>query len=348
MELILSLALCGLLFYVLKQKKLIKELRRYSLIKGITEYTSETLNITKSIRDVNTLFLLELEEHLSDSTIFLCREESLNVLDSTIDDEAHERNLRKICDYVHPEEADFQDAFENGYIKSIEEKGGVALTYPTAEERHIKSAVCVPLKSTGQVMGYWLIEHTKRLQHSLDMKEISILARHLSMALAAGLNAYNDPLMQIAKRQYVEEYMNELIKDRTPFCTVFADIDHFKKVNDNYGHDVGDEVLKIVSSILKDSVRDKDLIGRYGGEEIIICMPEIDIENAAMRINEIRTKIAQLELSVPEKPPLYLTCSFGLSSTEEMDNINVPSLLKLADQRVYKAKEGGRNRVVIS
>lgn len=343
----MALALCGAMFFIWKKEKTIKELRRFRLIKDMTEFTSTNMNIHKSIKSVNALFLKELHAHLSDSTIFLQVDENkLSVLDSTIDNEPLERKLRDIASYVHPDGADFTQAFEEGAIQVIEEKNGVSLLYPTAEERNIKSAVLVPLYTLGQCSGYWLIEHHDKLMKKVDFKEIAIIGRHLAMVLFSGLNFFNDPLMQIAKRPFVEEYMEDLMQDERQFCTVFADVDHFKRVNDTYGHEVGDEVLKIIAKVLKMNVRDKDLTGRYGGEEIIICMPDITLEDAVYRLNKIRTQIASLELNIKDKPPLTLTCSFGVVCTTEMEKSDVKTLIAKADERVYAAKKSGRNRVI--
>ena len=343
----MALAICGAMFFIWKKDKTIAELRRFRLIKDMTEFTSTNMNIHKSIKSVNTLFLKELHAHLSDSTIFLqVDENSLSILDSTIDDETLERKLREIITYAHPDGADFHQAFEEGAIQMIEERGGVSLIYPTAEERNIKSAVLVPLYALGQCSGYWLIEHHDKLMKKLDMKEVAIIGRHLAMVLYSGLNFFNDPLMQIAKRPFVEEYMEDLRCEGRQFCTVFADIDHFKRVNDTYGHEVGDEVLKIIAKVLKMNVRDKDLIGRYGGEEIIICMPDIELEDAVHRLNKIRTQIACLELNIQDKPPLTLTCSFGVVCSTELEHGDTKALIGKADERVYAAKHSGRNQVI--
>ncbi len=347
MNMLLSFALCGALFYIFKQTRQIKELKRYRIIKLLSEYTSQNMNIMKAMQDVNTVLLRELHEHLSDSTLFLSAGEGkLTVLDSTIDNEKFERELRDISSYSHPEGADFAPAFNDGAIRCIEEKNGLALIYPTAEQRGIESAVLTPLITNGEVIGYWLIEHRSRLVDMLDLKEIAALGRHLGLVLSSGLNTYYDPLMQIAKRQFVIERIEDLTRKKKDCCVVFADIDHFKSVNDRYGHDIGDEVLKLIAQVLKSSIRDKDIVGRYGGEEILLCMPEISMEQAVHRLNEIRTDIDRMVLHIDDGPPLSVTCSFGVAFSGEMAAPSADGLIKIADNRVYKAKKGGRNQVV--
>ena len=119
---------------------------------------------------------------------------------------------------------------------------------------------------------------------------------------------------------------------------VIGDIDYFKKVNDTYGHLIGDKVLEEIGLLLKNSFRDSDVVGRYGGEEFVIFLKDINLDKAYQKIEDIRIKIENTlftELKIP------LTMSFGLSL---IDDIN--ESLKNADKALYYAKENGRNKVI--
>lgn len=122
---------------------------------------------------------------------------------------------------------------------------------------------------------------------------------------------------------------------------ILFDTDYFKKVNDTYGHLVGDEVLKIVSEVVENSLREGDTACRWGGEEIAVLLLGANEKDAIAKANEIREEISKLKFSVPE---LSITISAGVASSEK--DINLLGLIERADQALYKAKETGRNKVV--
>lgn len=124
---------------------------------------------------------------------------------------------------------------------------------------------------------------------------------------------------------------------------ILIDLDHFKDVNDTLGHPAGDEVLRRVAAVLTESVRDTDTAARYGGEELVVLMQGADAQVAARHAEEIRAKLEQLKFD--DYPELKVTASFGVASSEESDN--GATLVEYVDQALYKAKEGGRNRVEV-
>ena len=125
-----------------------------------------------------------------------------------------------------------------------------------------------------------------------------------------------------------------------PLSCVMVDVDHFKSVNDNHGHAVGDEVLKKVSAALREAVRETDFVGRYGGEEFCILLPHIDIEEATQSAERIRKMIQALEF-----PKLSVTVSLGASSVS-LGAEDPQALMEQADKCLYVAKRNGRNQVV--
>jgi two-component system cell cycle response regulator len=122
------------------------------------------------------------------------------------------------------------------------------------------------------------------------------------------------------------------------------DIDHFKKVNDTYGHDVGDEVLKAFAARVKRVVRGADLMCRYGGEEFVIVMPETRIAIAKKIAERVRAAVANAPFPIQKgASTLPVTVSIGVA--ESQGALNAEALFKLADQALYQSKSSGRNRV---
>ncbi len=163
------------------------------------------------------------------------------------------------------------------------------------------------------------------------------------------LLATTDPLTGAANRRTLLEALAEQLKhsnpENAPLSCIMIDIDHFKKVNDNYGHAVGDEVIKATAQVLQGLCRDVDILGRYGGEEFVWVLPGIDATASAQIANRARIAINELarreQLPVPE-----LSASFGVSDLSSKPK-NAAALIDSADKGLYKAKQSGRNRVVI-
>ncbi len=156
--------------------------------------------------------------------------------------------------------------------------------------------------------------------------------------------ATHDPLTKIYNRYGFKEIMNhrlaELHRFERDMSIVFFDIDHFKKVNDTYGHDVGDIVLKKITALVNLNIRASDIFVRWGGEEFVIILPETTLEDAIVLAEKLRVTIYKHNFGVPKE----ITCSFGVTSfyrDETEDDV-----LKRADKHLYKAKDLGRNCVV--
>ncbi|MGO2513908.1 transporter substrate-binding domain-containing diguanylate cyclase [Marinomonas polaris] len=158
--------------------------------------------------------------------------------------------------------------------------------------------------------------------------------------------ALTDNLTTLFNRRKLEELIQAEIDKGyhvdNSFCLSILDIDHFKEVNDKYGHQRGDSVLVEIASVLKDSLRITDYVGRYGGEEFIIIFPESSIEDVKLIIEGVRLKIAQYDFEGIE----HKTASFGLTAFKAGDTIE--AVVKRADNALYEAKESGRNRVVVN
>jgi diguanylate cyclase (GGDEF)-like protein len=161
--------------------------------------------------------------------------------------------------------------------------------------------------------------------------------------------AYYDPLTGLPNRRFFFEHASlifeEVKRHEKPLSLLSMDIDHFKKINDTYGHDVGDVVLKTFANVLRGIVRQSDICARLGGEEFVVLLPNTDLEGAKVLAERIRTAVAKNPVE-HDSTVIVFTVSIGVSQYRKgMQNIY--ELIKEADIALYRAKEGGRNRVEV-
>jgi len=152
--------------------------------------------------------------------------------------------------------------------------------------------------------------------------------------------AQSDPLTGLANRRAMSAALETLTQTQRPYAVLALDIDHFKRVNDTFGHDVGDDALKQVAAIIAANSREQDLACRAGGEEFVLILPEANLEVAREIAERIRHTIA----TTPVPQVGTLTISIGVAS-RSIETPTAESVLKRADQQLYHAKESGRNRV---
>lgn len=157
-----------------------------------------------------------------------------------------------------------------------------------------------------------------------------------------------DPLTELANRRYIELNMqiklNEMRRYSRPFGILFMDIDHFKKVNDLHGHDIGDKVLVMVANTFVKNVRGSDIIGRWGGEEFLAIIPNINEDQLYFTANKLCVLVEQSGFSL-DSGIVQVTVSIGATLAQPKDTIE--TLLERADKLLYYSKATGRNRVSI-
>jgi two-component system, cell cycle response regulator len=185
----------------------------------------------------------------------------------------------------------------------------------------------------------------KRLQEALEEREKELLEvnerlRHMSQT---------DGLTGLDNRRHLNERLEEMFQHAQrlaePFSCVMCDLDHFKSVNDTYGHQAGDEVLKQLATILNDEAREIDRVGRYGGEEFMLLLPGTVLDAAVTFAERVRKRIEGHTFSFPGGT-LTRTASFGVSGWPHPKIKACDSLVRTADDALYVAKETGRNRVI--
>lgn len=158
-----------------------------------------------------------------------------------------------------------------------------------------------------------------------------------------------DELTQVYNRKYFDKQMKQCIQaylsEQTPFTVAITDLDYFKKVNDTYGHLVGDEVLKGFAELVMEKKRDSDIFCRYGGEEFVLMLPNTTANEAYKEVERLRQLMEKKVFFSEGKQPFSVTYSGGIAQVDE-ESAHPKKLLELADRALYEAKKSGRNRTV--
>jgi len=223
----------------------------------------------------------------------------------------------------------------------------------------IDSTLCIPMIAQGETLGlfYLSTETTTALSES-KQRLAKTLAEQVGLAIA-NLNlretlqnqSIRDVLTGLFNRRYLEESLIKEVsraqRNNYSIGIIMIDIDHFKKFNDTFRHDAGDYVLQSVGSLLKQSIRSSDIACRYGGEELTVILPEMSLQEAAIRAETIREAIAQLKISYKGQVLGKLTASLGVAAFPEHGSTGA-IVMQSADAALYRAKEAGRNQVVVA
>ncbi len=188
------------------------------------------------------------------------------------------------------------------------------------------------------------------------MRETNLIEQLLSILIYPLRNAllYNqaitqalkDPLTEICNRaafdEAIEKEFSSYKRHQADFSLMIIDIDYFKKVNDTYGHIVGDKVLKLVAKVINETIRRSDEVYRYGGEEFVVILSNTKQGGARFIAERVRKEIEKL--IIPNNQKIQVTASIGIASSELIQNVT--ETLEYADKALYQAKEQGRNKVV--
>lgn len=182
----------------------------------------------------------------------------------------------------------------------------------------------------------WINEHFRERSHDA----MALLQR------SKETQANTDALTKLANRRFVDEVLPEHFALQPehffPLAVIIADLDHFKHINDSFGHDQGDLVLQQIAALFRQKMRNEDIACRYGGEEFLLLLPKTSLVDASRVADKIRAGIAQRRL-LPQHADLVITCSFGVA--QALDDIGFNAAVKQADQRLYLSKSNGRNQV---
>ncbi|WP_241127527.1 sensor domain-containing diguanylate cyclase [Novosphingobium terrae] len=234
----------------------------------------------------------------------------------------------------------------------IEPKSDIVCAHagPGADHYH-----CEPLLAGGEVIG---VLYLKGVVEAESRFRLTVLSENIASALVnhrlqRGLReqTIRDPLTSLFNRRYMEETLALEIarssRSGQPLSVVMADVDHFKRFNDEFGHDAGDTVLQTVAAEMRSRFREGDVICRYGGEEFTIIAPGTTAATLAARVDAIRQSIGELKISRGGQTLGTVTMSFGIATWEETMERDGSTLISAADRALYQAKREGRDRVVI-
>jgi len=218
--------------------------------------------------------------------------------------------------------------------------------------------LCVPLVTQDELVGMLHLEGLAAQAKLRDEQEQLAVSLAEQLALALGnarlreslrRQSVLDPLTGLFNRRYFEETLRrELARSRrmaSPLSLVVLDVDHFKRVNDGYGHATGDAVLRTIAQLVRQSIRDCDVACRYGGEELVILMPDCAQQDAARRAEVLRADIAGAPPMPDGAGPDTITASFGVAEFP-IHGPDAEALFRAADRALYQAKREGRNRVI--
>ncbi len=235
------------------------------------------------------------------------------------------------------------------------EKAHAGQTHHFGASKRVRSILAVPLYEKGRVTGVLSAQSYLPYAYSdEDEQLLEMLANQAAIALENARlfarmreMAIRDSLTGAFNRHYLfRRAAYELARAQRyqrPLGFIMLDVDHFKRINDTYGHGVGDQALRVIAATCRSALRKSDILGRYGGEEFVILLPETTIETTRHVANRLRALIDAQSI-VSDAGQLSVTISVGITAYLPTDE-TLETIFRRADQALYKAKNGGRNRV---
>jgi diguanylate cyclase (GGDEF)-like protein/PAS domain S-box-containing protein len=219
--------------------------------------------------------------------------------------------------------------------------------------------LCVPLIVQGDITALLcLVGAADSDKHQVSQQQLAVTVGETIKLSLSNLKlreklreeAIHDPLTGLCNRRYLEENLaRELHRARrrnSPVCVAMLDLDHFKPINDTFGHDAGDSLLRQLGQMLREKLRKSDIACRYGGDEFVLVLPDSSLADAQRRVEQIRVLVKDLQIRHGGPPPLdTITVSAGVACAPE-HNSTAPELIHAADNAMYAAKQAGGDRVV--
>jgi diguanylate cyclase (GGDEF)-like protein len=220
-------------------------------------------------------------------------------------------------------------------------------------------SVCVPLHAQGETLGIFHLQSepgSDMQDFDEDRQQLArMVADSVGLALAnmklretLRQQSIRDPLTDLYNRRYMEESLERELRrsarNLRPVGVIMVDIDHFKRVNDAYGHEAGDAILQQLGRFLKRHIRGGDIACRFGGEEFVLILPEASLEQTARRAEQYRQDFNAMPLRYNDRAIESVTLSFGVASYPDYGDTS-EDVLRAADAALYRAKHEGRDRV---
>lgn len=324
-----------------KNIKLEKNIDSLTNIVEISKYINTYFSNNNLIAMINDMIIGILG--VTYSTIFLIENDELIIKTSNI--ECNDINLTSTeITHINKEEGFLLNSKES--LKKVGDK-----------KKDIHSIMGVPIKLRDKFIGYIVVEH--HLYNFMNL-ELEMFLQSIANQIAIAIENYflyrklenltkRDPFLGIYNRKYFFELLEKKVNVETmdKFAIVMLDIDDFKKVNDTYGHQFGDEILINTMNNIKRWLDKNDIIGRYGGEEFILYISDFRDEDSAInKIEIIRRVIQDSKININGQSK-SVTASFGISFYPK-DGSTVNELVKVADDLLYEAKHSGKNKIISS
>ena len=297
------------------------EARRYfnSLQQKKCEIDEEKVNFAEEAQEIFTLYDMTKE-----ITRNFSEEDSIRIFKSKLSDSIHCEE----CRFVLPDSED---------VKDVEKAGGVSV---------------IPLTAQQQLLGYLLLRGCS----SEGLEKATILAHQLALVIRRDRLyrqveslAITDSLTGVHTRRYIMERFHEELtrasSQKIPIAFLMVDVDYFKHFNDQYGHLTGDQILRNVTRIIQDNIREIDIIGRYGGEEFCVILPDADSSGAQYVAERMRQAVEKSVVKAYDTK-VRLTISIGIACYPG-DGKKLTELIDKADWALYRAKKMGRNKVCV-
>ncbi|MGE5328122.1 MAG: GGDEF domain-containing protein [Deltaproteobacteria bacterium] len=347
---VINIILIIFVFVLLRKLEIFQKLKKnYAavvVLQKIMEVLGKQITATEKLEKINNI-LVE-ENDVMYSTVVSSDGGKHNVLISNTGPDYYQV-FEELLEYP---------VFKNNALKNVPKyitsEYGNYLKYPSAFERGICSCMFMPLYLNDTYVGYWLIEdkrvnafdNLEKIQLSILKNDLVLIIENNNYQSTIEKMAVSDRLTGLYNRYFLYSKGKSVINEYPVSTVVMADIDHFKKINDTFGHDIGDKVLvNMVETTLK-YLSQEDIFVRFGGEEFVILLPGRTAEDNKRKIDEIRELISGVKILVNNNDFLNVTVSYGMSTFRYGENFD--AALKNADIALYKAKENGRNCVEIA
>jgi diguanylate cyclase (GGDEF)-like protein/PAS domain S-box-containing protein len=211
------------------------------------------------------------------------------------------------------------------------------------------SAACVPVGFMGRALGVLHVTAPEGAPPDVaTVERLTLLATQAGSRIGtvrafekSQLQAATDGLTGLANRRTTQTHLRDLIKGGHDFAIALADLDEFKKLNDKHGHEAGDRALRLFAQVCQGVLREHDIIARWGGEEFLIVLPDLDRQGALLVLERMRQRLAEAHVGSHPR----FTASFGLTDSQEAESLE--ELLLIADAALYDSKAAGRDRITV-
>lgn len=347
-----------------------REIRIEQVLVKLNKHFKKPLPIAKSDNEVGVLYRISrLLEKEQDRKTFL--EDLLNEVHQVVPFDSatifiegeDDEGIEPVCTWGQTVDLiqDFKFGGGSGFSSWLAASGRPILLSELhgsgmQTSRSIRSFMAFPLASRGSSYGAFHLGHGDTGFFTQEHFEIlKLIVRQVSSTIERYLHfhrfielSYTDDLTSLYNRRYIQKKLDEETarsrRYNRLFSLIMIDIDHFKTYNDRFGHPTGDLVLKEISELLINNVRRSDTVGRFGGEEFLVILPETSLAHAKLLASRLRRGISLLHRRIDTSLNTPVTASFGVSSWG--GNPKAPcNILETVDQALYKAKSNGRNRV---